>query len=289
MFAPQPPPTADPPTGWHASLSLRFAVRGQRGTLIDRRHSGPLLVQKPLYPEGDICHVVILHPPAGLAGGDVLDIEVTVEHGAHAVLTTPGATRWYKSRGHDAAQRVKLTLAPEARLDWLPQENILYDDARATLATELTVMPGASALGWEVVVLGRQASGESWARGSLQLATHVRSASGSLWIEQAQVDACSPLRAAAIGLHGLPVMGTLWAVGAGATQELADALAADLPGEPDLVAGITRLEEPGQAMLLLRVLGAQLEAVRRVLVTAWTALRPCMHGVPARPLRLWAT
>ena len=292
MRHPDFPSTLAVPPAWEASLRLRFAARGERSVLAERRHRGPLLVQKPLYPEGAggaICHVVILHPPAGVAGGDSLEIDVTVEAGAHAVLATPGATKWYKSLGREAAQRVTLTLQAGARMDWLPQENIVFDDAHARLATTVTVAPGASAIGWDAVVLGRQASGETWARGSLAMETMVTGGMRPLWIESAQLDAGSALRHAVAGLDGLNVMGTLWAVGEGATQELAEALAEQLPYGPDLRAGVTRFGQDGQSMLLLRVLGAQMEAVRHLMVSAWSALREPIHGVAARPLRLWAT
>lgn len=292
MRHPDFPSTLAVPPAWEASLRLRFAARGERSVLIERRHRGPLLVQKPLYPEGAdgaICHVVILHPPAGVAGGDSLQIDVTVDAGAHAVLATPGATKWYKSLGREAAQRVTLTLEAGARVDWLPQENIVFDDAHGRLATTVTVPPGASAIGWDAVVLGRQASGETWARGSLAMDTVVNGGTRPLWIERAQLEAGSALRQAVTGLGGLNVMGTLWAVGEGATQDLAEALAGQLPYGPDLRAGVTRFEQDGQSMLLLRVLGAQMEAVRHLMVAAWSALREPIHGVAARPLRLWAT
>ncbi|MNE92795.1 Urease accessory protein UreD [compost metagenome] len=91
------------------------------------------------------------------------------------------------------------------------------------------------------------------------------------------------------GLDGLNVLGTLWAVGEGATQQLAEALAERLPYGPELRAGVTCLAAHGQSMLLVRVLGRQMEAVRHVMVDSWSALREPMHGVVARPLRLWAT
>ncbi|MBV8156378.1 MAG: urease accessory protein UreD [Dyella sp.] len=277
---------------WHASLRLRFAVRAGRTAMVERRHEGPLRVQKPLYPEGDICHGVVLHPPAGVAGGDRLEIDIAVASGAHAVLATPGATKWYKSQGRDAAQHVRIAVDDSGKLDWLPQENIVFDDARARIATEVVVAPGGSAIGWDAVVLGRQASGEHWASGELWLDTRVGGPDRALWIEQSHFDAASPLRGAVAGMDGPHILGTLWAVGQGATQELAEALADRLPYRADLRAGVTCLAghgAAGQSMLLLRVLGRDMEAVRHLMIDAWSALRMPIHGVPARPLRLWST
>ncbi|WP_180862997.1 urease accessory protein UreD [Cupriavidus pauculus] len=293
MRHPDFPSSLAMPVGWHASLRLRFAERAGRTAMVERRHEGPLRVQKPLYPEGTICHGVVLHPPAGVAGGDLLDIDIAVEAGAHAVLATPGATKWYKSQGRDAAQQVRIDVAEGSKLDWLPQENIVFDDARARIATDVVVAPGGSAIGWDAVVLGRLASGERWARGSLWLDTRIASPDRALWIEQSHLDAASPLRGAVAGMEGLPILATLWAVGQGATQELAESLAERLPYRPDLRAGVTCLagrgQPAGQSMLLVRVLGRDMEAVRHLMIDCWSTLRMPIHGVPARPLRLWAT
>ncbi|MGY8525041.1 urease accessory protein UreD [Paracidovorax citrulli] len=276
-------------SGWHASLQLRFVERGGRTVLAQRRHLGPLVVQKTLYPEGGICHAVVIHPPAGIAGGDTLQIDVEVGAGAHAVLATPGATKWYKSLGRPARQTVRLSVEAGGRLDWLPQENIVFDDARAQLDTTLVLAPGASAIGWDAVVLGRQASGERWARGALDIVTRIGSAPRTVWLEQGRFDAASPLRQSRAGLDGMPVFGTLWAVGPGATRELAETVAASLPYTGALRAGISCLEDREHPILLLRVLGAHIEPVRRLLIDAWCALRDPIHGVAPRPLRLWAT
>ncbi|WP_207004964.1 urease accessory protein UreD [Trinickia mobilis] len=275
--------------GWPARLSLRFADQGTRTALVERRHFGPLMVQKPLYPEGGICHVVMLHPPAGIAGGDHLEINADVGRGAHAVLTTPGATRWYKSLRGWASQKARLVVGEGAHLDWLPQENIIFEQALAGLDTTVTVAAGGSAIGWDVTVLGRRASGELWSQGEVRIGSKVQYGGRTLWIEAAHLDACSPLRDAHVGLDQLNIMGTLWAVGEGATHALAEQLAQTLPCESALRGGVTYLGSAGEGMLLLRVLGNETEAVRRLMVSVWTALREPLHGVAARPLRLWAT
>ena len=67
-------------SGWQAELHLGFTRRGEATLLSDCRHRGPLRVQKALYPEGEaVCQAIVLHPPSGIAGGDQLAIEVTVD------------------------------------------------------------------------------------------------------------------------------------------------------------------------------------------------------------------
>src|SRR5262245_64528023 len=97
---------------WRAELALEFERRAGRSVLARRRHDGPLVVQKPLYPEGgEVCHTIVVHPPGGIAGGDDLSISAAVAEGAAALLTTPGAAKWYRSAGPWAAQRVLFDVA----------------------------------------------------------------------------------------------------------------------------------------------------------------------------------
>ena len=159
---------------WHAELHLRFTRAGARSVLRDNRHQGPLRVQKALYPEGEaVCQAIVLHPPSGIAGGDHLLISATVGAGAHAQLTTPGAGKWYRSGGPEASQRLELTVEEGAALEWLPQESIVFDGARARMETRVRLAAGSRFIGWDILCLGRAAAGERFAQGRFDLLCRV--------------------------------------------------------------------------------------------------------------------
>jgi len=92
-----------------------------------------LAVQRALYPEADLCHVYLLHPPGGVAGGDLLNISIQVRDGGAALITTPGATKFYRSVAPRAFVRQSLKIM-NGSLEWLPQENILFPGANVGLA-----------------------------------------------------------------------------------------------------------------------------------------------------------
>ena len=169
---------------WHGSLALHYTRDGER-TIAHDRHDGPLRVLQRLYPEGPgICHNILVHPPGGLAGGDVLDIDVRLDANTHALITTPGAARFYRSDGAPAVQRAKLHLAAGARCEWLPLETIAYADCIGENHLQLTLEPGAQAMGWDILALGLPAAQQAFSSGSylqhLELQGH--------WLERGRID-----------------------------------------------------------------------------------------------------
>jgi urease accessory protein len=270
---------------WHAELALRFARRGARTAIASNRHVGPLRVQKALYPEDEaVCHAIVVHPPAGIAGGDQLQVSVQGGTAAHALLTSPGAAKWYRSGGTAAAQEIRLDVGPHGRLEWLPQESIVFDGAEARMATRVHLDATARACGWEILVLGRTAADERFASGELRQHTEVFRDGRLLWRERAVIPGGSPLLHSPAGLQGRPVLGTFWlATPEGEGGWDADLLPAIRAAAP--AAAITRL--PG--VLLARCLGDSAIGVRETLTRVWHALREPVFGQPAMTPRIWTT
>lgn len=272
--------TAHP--GWRAQIALGFAERAGRTVLASRNHRGPLAVQCPFYPEGAPCHVYLLHPPGGVVGGDRLDIAVEVAAGAHALVTTPGAAKFYRSAGPRAMQTQTLRVAAGGTLEWLPQENILFPGAHATLATRVELAPGARFIGWEVHSLGRPAIGERFATGMADLSLEIRRDGVPLILDRLRLDQGSGLEGPA-GLRGFPVTGTLVATGAG-PADLA-AVRARCAVDPPTLWGTTLLGD----LLVARCLAPGTEPIRRLFHAIWIILRPRLLGCPACLPRIWAT
>lgn len=270
-------------SAWRARLALGYRREADRSVLIRREHEGPLAVQKSLYPEGGICHNFVLHPPAGVAGGDELDIRVHLDEAAHAVLSTPGAGKWYRSAGTLAQQRLHFELNRGAMLEWLPQETILYSGAQAALHTRIDLASEAVYLGWEITCLGRPASGEVFAAGTMKQYTEIYAGDRLLWNEQGSVSGSDPLFNSAVGLRGCSINATMIAAGKTVTPDLLTALR--VLHRDDALLAVTALDN----VLLLRHLGHSAQAARELFAACRQTLRPWLCGIDAQSLRIWRT
>ncbi len=244
-------------TGWRARLALEFALQGNKTVLARRGADGPLVVQKPLYPDGpQRCHAIVVHPPGGIAGGDELHLSVKSE--GHALLTTPGAAKWYRSAGSWAKQTLQFDI--EGTLEWLPRETILFDGALAQLETIIKLGPQASYRGWEIICLGR------FNRGRVKMNTRIMRGERMLFVEKGEIEGGGRLMRSPAGLGGRSVFGTLIATSS----------------EKISMAGLAITRLPG--LLIARYLGDSSEEALRAFTRLWKLLRPS-----AVEPRIWST
>jgi urease accessory protein len=244
---------------WKASLSLGFQFQQGRTVLANRISDGPLVVQKALYPEGpDVCQAIVVHPPAGIAGGDELLLAAAAGKEAHAQLTTPGAGKFYRSAGALARQTLRFEV--DGSLEWLPRETIVYDGALAELECEVRLGEGARYVGWEIICLGRTGSGERFERGRLKLETRVFAQDRLVWFERGMLEGGGAALRSPAGLAGRTVFGTM---------------VASAPG----LGGLQ----------VARYLGDSTEEAFERFSSLWRELRPAVIGRDAVTPRIWST
>ena len=287
VIAPDEPVVAAGARHEQARLSLKFADDGGTTRLVERSHFGPLRVQKALYPEHPaVCHAVIVHPPGGILGGDQLSINAHVGAGAHALLTTPGAGKWYRANGFISQQQVKLTVDAGAALEWLPQETIFFNHADVRMEHQLELAADARYIGAEILCFGRTASGESFTGGRVSQRTKIRRDGKLLWFEQGCLQAGTASMQSPLALAGFTVCATLIAVG----KNMSAAFLTQLREESAAMAGDGRSGATlMKQVLVLRYLGHSSESARQWLMHAWQRIRPELIGRDAVIPRIWNT
>lgn len=268
--------------GWLAQLDLVFAQRSEKTVIQQRRHVGPLTVQRPFYPEGGVCHSYVLHPPGGVVGGDQLRLNVTLERGAHALITTPASAKFYRSDGATALQQQSLAVASAGILEYLPQDTILFDACKVNTRTRIELAPDARFAGWEILCQGRPASGEKFLTGYCRQVYELYREGKPLVIERTHLHGNSEMQSARWGLANYPVMGTMLVTGANA-ELLSLAQSTRIDTTALFSASLMR------DVLICRYLGWQGIEARDCFTRVWQAIRPAWIGRAACRPRIWDT
>lgn len=145
-------------------VALTVGAAGGKSRRARVHEEGSLRVR---FPNADGLEAVLVNTAGGIAGGDSFGIDITLSAGASLVAGTAAAEKVYRSNGPDADIGVKLDLGAGARLSWLPQETILFDQARLSRRIDVDMAEDASLILAEAIVFGRSASGEAVMEGSL--------------------------------------------------------------------------------------------------------------------------
>ena len=275
--------------GWHGHLQLNYRHAAPR-TIVHDQHNGPLRILQSLYPEGDaICHNVLVHPPGGVVGGDVLQISAQLATGSHALITTPGATRFYRSTGALAQQMLTAKVAEQARLEWLPLETILYRNTLAENRMRFELAPGAEMIGWDVLALGLPASNELFDQGRYTQQIELP----GVWLERGTIDGSDTrLLQSPLAWAGRSVLATMWfaagqPIAPSRRDGLLDAAREAIDAHPlKATAGCTA---PHAEVVVLRALAHRVEPAMKLLIDVWQRWRAAAWALPATPPRVWRT
>jgi urease accessory protein len=274
---------------WHGTLALDYRRRDDGTTFVRDRHDGPLRVLRALHPEGGVCHSVLVHPPGGIVGGDALTIAIALDRGAHALVTTPGATRFYRTTGAEASQSLAVVAGPASRLEWLPLETIAYSGCAAKNGVRIELADDAETIGWDVTALGLPASQQPFERGRFAQTIELP----GRWLERATIAADDKrLLDSPLGWAGRRVLATMWFARGGALDAARrDALLAaarDLArdGAPRATCGATA---PHDDVVVVRALAERVEPAMALLQAIWRAWRPIAWRLAPQAPRVWST
>jgi len=264
--------------GWHAALKLDFRHSAWR-TIVHRQSVGPLTMQRAFYPENEVCHVYLLHPPGGIAGGDSLSLDVSVEPGAQALITTPGATRFYRCQ-HKSATMIQNLSISGGSLEWFPQETLFFSECAAQSTTRVALDSQASFIGWDIQCFGRPASKDYFTAGSITSRFQIYRDEIPLFADRLQIRSITDL-SRQTGVRGHQVNAMM--VATPCPPPLLDMIRQNLRDVPNAAATLL----PG--IVIIRYLGDCAETARSLFVNLWSLLRPQLLSRPACEPRIWAT
>lgn len=277
-------PLQNSDTGWLAELELHYALRRGKTCLVRKKQRGPLTLQRPFYPENKVCHSYLLHPPGGVVGGDTLEIKLQADAGSHCLITTPGATKFYRSKSDlVSTQSQTISVSTDAIVEWLPQQNIFFPGAQSNLSTQINIAPGGKFIGWEMHCFGRPANNEKFHQGNITSRTEI-TIDGELRLVEQLFTEDSSLIDAASGLRGMAMQGSL--IAAPCSQLQRDQLERILHSNqyPHPI-GLTLVDD----VLVIRVLGNQIEPILEIFTQLWTELRTEWLQIASCSPRIWAT
>lgn len=277
-------------SGWQAGLEIALGGRQGATRLTHLRHWGPLRVQRPFYPGLDDheCHLYLLHPPGGMVTGDVIQMDIALNDGAHGLLTTPSAGKIYRGNQSTVSQKQQVIcrVSGDSYLEWMPQETIVFDGARGNLSLRVDLEAGSDCCLWDIVCLGRPASGEKFTEGYLRQRLELVVDDVLVYSESNRFIGGSEFLNARWGLAGLPVSGTLLV-----SVSLDESNLAELR---ELVQGTCGETEKAvlsnfDDILAIRYLGPSAEHCKRIFTACWRRLRPLIRGKEVIEPRIWST
>ena len=251
----------------------RLAVRAEDGRtrLQGLYQEGSAKLRLPR-ARGASLEAVMINSAGGMTGGDRFAWTVEVGAGGHAVLTTQACERVYRASADTARVEARLTLEAGARLDWLPQETILFDGSALSRTITADLADDAALLLCEAVILGRHAMGETFARGAFHDRWRIRRAGRLVFADDLRLEGEIP--------HLIHQSALLGGAGAFATLLL---VSPDAGGRIDAVrAAADRLGGASafDDKLVVRLAAADGLSLRRALI-------PTLRALGATPPAVW--
>ncbi len=272
-------------SSWLGNLKLVYAYNRGQTKLASAYSQAPLKIQRPFYPEGNtICHSVILHTAGGIVGGDRLCQDIHLQPQTQALITTPAASKIYRSNGQSGRQKIIIRIGDRGYLEYLPQETIVFNGAIFRQNLHIELGRQATWLAWEIIRFGRSARGEIFNQGEWRAYTEVWQQGKPLWIDRQWLPGNEELFFSLNGLAGKPVVGTLSWIGKPVTSTLVQEVR-NLwqPQKDSSEMGVTQLLQG----LLCRYRGDSITEVKNWFIPVWQLLRQAEGKYSGIKPRVW--
>lgn len=267
---------------WKAYLNLSLELRADVTRMIPQKRFGPLTVQRPFYPEQDTCHVYLLHPPGGIVGGDELELIINSEQNSQALITTPGATKFYRSSGKTAQFKQTLNLADNASLEFLPLENIYFPGALVNAQCDIHLKNNSQLIYWETHCFGRPANNELFDTGNVIIKLNIYDENGLMLSDKQTINEAELKRSC--GIRNYAVVSNMVMVSSHLTEDLITSLRA-----VEIESGYSGITQLNEKLLVIRTLTNSTLEAANYLQTLWTIARPSAFQRNACPPRIWNT
>jgi urease accessory protein len=270
--------------GKDGALALAFERRGGRTVLTERRFALPLQALEPMPLDGDgsLC-LMLLNPTGGLVGGDRLVTEITLGPRAHVCLTTPSATKVYRTPGPPAVQETTIGLGEGAILEYLPDHVIPHPDSVFHQSLTVTMGPGSRAILSDAFAIGRLAREERWEFIELVSRTTITRQGRPLFLDRIRL---APARGIPEfgGMEGFGYLATLalFADGSERWENMVRALEEQLGEFPAVRGGASPTSGGG---CLVRFLAPSAHDLGQATRGLWTLARRLLLDLPALDLR----
>lgn len=268
---------------WHGKLNLVYGYEQGKTQVNHSFSQAPLKIQRAFYPEGEsVCHSVILHTAGGIVGGDMLSIDVELTSQSKALITTVAATKVYGSNGDTAKQRVNLKIAPQATMEWFPQESIIFKGALYEQTLLVDLAEGAHFLGWEITRFGRTARGEKFLSGCWRSHTEIWQGGKPVVIDPQKILGCEDSCDQYNALAGQPILGSFIYQGDSISREMISKIRECLGNESE-----NRVTKTLGLGIMCRYRGASTQEVRHKFTQVWELLRQNQLGRKLVKPRVW--
>lgn len=284
---------------WLASLDLQLEYSSFGTQLTRTKRCGPLTIQKAFYPEGrDCAHLYLLHPPAGIVSGDELRVTVDVQQGAHTLVTTPGANRFYRARTDlsigdpKQTQITQINLKDGAKCEHFPLETLVYNQANGVNNVEVRLQHSSVYCGWDMTCLGLPSSNEDFTAGRFTQLNTLFLEDILIYHDKVVIQPQSNIQQHQAGLAGNTVFGTFLAYAAKdkvsdeqRTQLIKELRETVAQHNASALISVTDIRQ----LLIIRYLGQQAHQCKSLFVELWKLIRPVYMDKQGIQPRIWFT